>query len=65
MIDTIDIIIDHIRTIFSFSDKFMPCLRMTKNIDNDSNLHKLKWEPNDFKIPSGVLVRSYERIDGL
>ena len=33
------------------------------NIDNNTNIHKLNWEPNDFTIPADVLVRAYERLD--
>lgn len=52
-------------------DMFMPCLKAISpsiyisdiNIDNNTNIHKLNWEPNDFTIPADVLVRAHERLD--
>ena len=52
-------------------DRLMPCLLAISpsiyisdiNIDNNTNIHKLNWEPNDFTIPADVLVRAYERLD--
>jgi hypothetical protein len=51
-------------------DRFMPCLQSISpsiyismtNIDDNNNLHKLNWEPNDFTIIQDVLVRAYDNI---
>jgi hypothetical protein len=47
--------------------RVMPCLEAISpsiyismaNIDDNNNLHKLNWYPNDFTIIQDVLVRSY------
>jgi len=52
-------------------NRYMPCIQAISSsvrisetgLDGDSNLHELKWEPNDFVIPSDVLVRAYARIE--
>lgn len=53
--------------------KFMPCLQAISStitycqieIDENKYIHKLKWTPDDFIIPSNVLVRANERISSV
>jgi len=51
-------------------NSFMPCLQSisssvtisVKEKDDDVNLHKLTWKPNDFNIPADVLLRAIDRM---
>jgi hypothetical protein len=51
--------------------KFMPCLQSISSsityfkidIHENKYIHKLKWTPDDFIIPSNVLVRANERYE--
>jgi len=51
-------------------NSFMPCLQSIsssvtiseKEIDNDVNLHKVTWKPNDFDIPADALLRAIDRL---
>jgi hypothetical protein len=50
-------------------NSIMPCLQSISStitsvkieLENGTYRHDLKWEPNDFIIPSDVLVRAYDR----
>lgn len=50
-------------------NSIMPCLQSISStitcvkivLENGTYYHDLKWEPNDFIIPSDVLVRAQER----
>ena len=53
--------------------KFIPCLQAISStityykidIDENKYIHKLKWTPDDFIIPTDVLIRANKRFSSL